>query len=288
MKLVADLLPSDPRAERFAPSAAERAWTLTRACSDLPSAPLAIEDESGRLVAGLCVAFRRVRRGAEDLRVAVLAGPWSAPEARGRGTFELLLDAAISRAEEEEAAALLAVMTEHNPNRRKLEARGATLAPASYAAAAPEATAAEEAPVTELEGGDDALYDAILRSREGRTALHYETPADLRGQMLARPRPSRACSAAGVPAIVEVRGGENHVLALGAGDDASRDRAIRALATAAAATGQRLALFSSGEGSRAAIEAAGLRVTRGVVAAIGCGGAPLDPRDLFLEAGDLP
>jgi GNAT superfamily N-acetyltransferase len=287
VRLVAGIDAGDPRLARGFPDASTRAWTMARTCSSLDPVSLAVEDDAGHWIAGMTVAYRSVVCGGGRETVGVLAGAWATPDARGRGTFEVLLDGAIARGTTDGATALLGVMTEHNPNRRRLEARGAELTPTSYAVASPFERPREDASVTPDASDADTLRLALTEARAAHAAFAYDDEAAFAGQFLARPRRAHACVAAGVTAIVEVREGENHVLALLSSDARARRDALAELRHAASHTGQRLAAFGVGAPLRAELEGDGFRVMRGVLARVPCGAASgLGP--LALEAGDVP
>ena len=288
MRLAADVDADDARLARGLPDAATRAWTMRRACCALAPVSFAVEDDAGHWIAGLTVAYRRLARGAESETVGVLAGAWATPDARGRGTFEVLLDGAMARGAADGASALIGVMTEHNPNRRRLEARGAELTPTSYAVASPLERPREDASVTPDERGAEALRLARTEAHAADAAFAYDDEAAFAGQFLARPRRAHACVAAGVTAIVEVREGENHVLALLSDDARARRDALAELRHAASHTGQRLAVLAVGAAARAELEADGFRVMRGVVARVPCGPPAAGLGPLVLEAGDVP
>jgi ribosomal protein S18 acetylase RimI-like enzyme len=93
-----------------------RAWAETGASS--PTTAVFVADGGGKLV-GLCGAFLHE----DDSRIAQIVAMWVAPDLRGRGLADELLDAATRWSIEQDAEDLVLDVTETNQGARRLYER---------------------------------------------------------------------------------------------------------------------------------------------------------------------
>ena len=191
------------------------AWCYLRGTADL-----LILRENGRLVAGSGVVYRNVRTPDETTRVGIICGAWTDPEARGRGLFSDVMEAARVLVGRRDATMLLGFVKADNPSARGIRSLGWTMVPARYLRqplTRPSATLsplrgarghsggarAEEEKLPFAPRSGEKVREARMRGEFPCTATHFVyTDDEWRAQFIDRPRPGRYVEGEGWRAIV--------------------------------------------------------------------------------------
>jgi len=156
------------------------------------AADLLVVRENGRLAAGSGVVYRNVRAGNDTTRVGIICGAWTDPEARGRGLFSGVMEAARALVRRRDATMLLGFVKADNPSARGIHSLGWTMVPARYL----------HRPLTR----PSATLSPLRGAREDfpRSATHFVyTDDEWRAQFIDRPQRVRCVGGAGWRAIVE-------------------------------------------------------------------------------------
>jgi GNAT superfamily N-acetyltransferase len=169
---------------------------------------LLIVRDGGKLIAGSGVVYRNVETtGGETVCAGVLCGAWTDPEARGRGLFSDITEAARALVRPRGGVALLAFVRAQNASSRRLFAMGWTMLPARYLRR------------REARMGSSPEKCECLPAHFARELTHFVyTDEEWLGQFIRRPQPVQCVAGEGWRAIME----ENRLLDL-AGD---RERAL--------------------------------------------------------------
>jgi hypothetical protein len=232
-------------------------WAFRQTPGGRPPADILFTEAAGRVVAGSAIVHRTLRAPTGEVRpVAIMAGSWTLPEARGTGAFTRMAretaDIARSR-----GALLLAFVRAENGSRRRLEALGAGMHRAAYGrSSAPAAPGGP--PVLDTLDPEPALFPP----GDG-TGIAYDAAA-WRHQFLDRPGAHVECVGrrGEWAALVETRGGADQVHLL------SDHAALAPLLARAGAAGRRLLCYATTEPRIDALRALGFEVGAGFVAAL--------------------
>ena len=88
--------------------------------------------KEGDVLGGSAVTYRHAMLNNVMVRIAVMTGSWTLPEARNQGCFTMMVDESLSLAKKAGAALLMAFVTEKNPSTRRLIERGCATFPSHY------------------------------------------------------------------------------------------------------------------------------------------------------------
>lgn len=226
-------------------------WAVRRAFEgQLPD--LLVVREEGRLVAGSGIIYRNVRIGkTKQVRVAIMSGSWTLPEARRRGHFERMIEMSQQYAAERGATRLLAFVTEQNPSYRRLVSAGAAQWETHYLQIAAEAIGSryDSVPSVQPIADETRMMKRILDQAEDipdETARFVYCADDWAAQYLHRPNrtESLALNDDGI-AVIEKTKETDSILYLSCPGDASFMNTLSALYLYAAARGHTLMFFTS-------------------------------------------
>jgi GNAT superfamily N-acetyltransferase len=167
-------------------------WCFQRAVAGCVPDLLVVRDD-GRVVAGAGVVYRTVRAASDTVPVGVICAAWTDPDARGRGLFSDLMEAARLQVRRRDGVALLGFVRAVNVSARRLFAMGWTMVPARYLRHVGRASARP--------GG---LKPALRSADFARHATHFVyTDDEWLGQFIDRPKPAQCVAGEGWRAIVE-------------------------------------------------------------------------------------
>jgi ribosomal protein S18 acetylase RimI-like enzyme len=226
-------------------------WALARAFDEqLPD--LLVVREEGKAVAGSGVSYRNICVGdARPLRVGIMTGSWTLPEARRRGHFERLIEASRTRTAERGAVLLLAFVTAENPSYRRLAAAGAAQWATHYFSSANErAEVRHSNPVrlTRVSDETNEIYRILERvgAARDRTARFVYTADEWVAQFLKRPNETEwlRLNEDGAT-VLETQDGIDRILALYVPTDAGFLEVLQTLTADAVGRGHRLMFFTT-------------------------------------------
>lgn len=202
----------------------------------------------GELCAGSALVWRRVRRGdGTSMRVGIMAGSWTLPTARGRGLFTQMIAASKERCIERDAECLFAFVTHDNASRRRLEAAGSELVTSYYGKLVGAAETTRDVRVlSELE---NELFEAFLRTRQGKLGFQYASFEAWKGQYLERLYPVVCLEVAGVRVVAESRPDCILVLSVLSTDPSEVSATLAAVASWSGRDGRPLLCYSTLEGA---------------------------------------
>jgi GNAT superfamily N-acetyltransferase len=179
-------------------------WCYLRGVADL----LVVRD-NGRMLAGSGVVYRNVRAANETMRVGIICGAWTDSDARRRGLFRDVMEAARALVRRRDATMLLGFVKADNASARGLRDLGWTMIPARYLHRVGA-------------GSQPALGAAKSRTLHGTEHARFVyTDDEWRAQFIDRPRPAQQIVGDGWRAIVE----GNRLLDI----EGDRDRALEHL-----------------------------------------------------------
>ncbi len=224
-------------------------WCFERVCDGQLPDLLAVNDQ-GRIMAGSAVIYRRARvaQGA-PFRVGIISGSWTLPEARERGYFTQLLEAARALAAERRAPLLLAFVTSTNASYRRLAAAGAAQWETYYFASTANtpvfnSTAAIQ-PIPDGSRGVTEILERLAAVHAHQTRFSYNHDEWL-GQFLERPTETEFLAVgADALAVIEKRENADRLLFFSGAEDPRFAIGLNALAARAARRGRTLMLFTT-------------------------------------------
>lgn len=234
-------------------------WFFSRTLGGPPADRLVVVDQ-GMLVAGIGLTHRclRLANGAK-VRVGVLTGAWTLPQARKRGWFSRLSVEALGLGRKKGLAMILAFVMDDNSSSRALARVGFAGVPAWYHRAEPAGRGSRGAlDALTVSHGEEAqrLAERTEAARCGTVHIAYDTVAEWSSQFLQRPHPTRVVRlAGGGRAVVEAVGDTERIqLLLANGGDARS--LLETLRAWCGARGRSAFFYTTGlEASRAAAEA---------------------------------
>ena len=243
------------------------------------TADLILATVADTVVGGSAVVYRTaVSPAGARVPISIMCGSWTLPAARGKGCFTGMIEHSLEIGRERGAALLLAFVTEHNPSRRRLEARGSTMIPTAYCVAGAEAEteaargdgagpATPSAPASASASDEDVTLADIARSRTHRFHFGYRDLDAWRAQHLTRQLPTRTVHLpSGGRALIEEAEDTDRVLALVASENRLDD--LEDLRRYAATRGRKTFFFTSDADEIAGAGARGFRVIPGFLTAL--------------------
>lgn len=247
-------------------------WYLERSFDGEPPDRLVLMD-GGRAVAGCGVVYRKLRTPDGRLhRASVVVAACTSPNARGRGCYARVLEAAVELSAARGCAALLGFVTADNATGRGLRRLGAEAIPSTYIVSRDRAPSpgAGALRLRDAKVSDDWPARAGARGHQATptAGFHYPDAAAWRSQMVDRPHgvePVRI--GATCRALIESVGDTDRLQWLD-GDARERLAAIRALAVRARCRKRQFFMYSTCPHEAAAARRLGLAAHPGYLMAL--------------------
>ncbi|GMU58128.1 MAG: hypothetical protein AMXMBFR33_72740 [Candidatus Xenobia bacterium] len=172
-------------------------WFFQRTPADLM-----LIKKDGQTLAGSAVCYRRVRLPKGEVKVGIMTGSWTLPEARGQGCFGRIIAESVELTRRAGGALLLAFVTHDNASRRQLERAGSGMVPSSYLFATPE-TPVPTGPA--LSPGQGPLLELLSQRYRGYNHFSYRDESELQANFLARFEPTELRQDADGLSVLEVK-----------------------------------------------------------------------------------
>jgi GNAT superfamily N-acetyltransferase len=247
-------------------------WSFQRAFDGRLPDVLVLREE-GRILAGSALNYRSLSQARRaPLRVAILGGAWTLPEARKHGAFTRLIQESRTLAADRGAALLLAFVTSINPSYRRLAAAGAAQWDTHYLASTPDTpvvnSTATVQPVSDVIGGVMKILEGISACQTGCAQFLYDLD-DWTTQFLKRPTEIEFLAINDdMLAVVERHGDADRVLYVSCADDSRFSLALNALFARASGCGRALMLFTTSRAWSKVSSAAGFSHLPGYLMAL--------------------
>jgi hypothetical protein len=246
-------------------------WCFERSVGGLTPHMMLIRS-NGEVKAGSAVTYRKVRHRQSIIRVGIMTGSWTLPDARGKGYFTKITEQSLRGAKSNKAALLLAFVTETNPSFRRLVQAGASLFPTHYLVSSdtPSLPAAGQEPRVAHDIGEsvDIMLGRLATGRRGHTRFEY-TPAEWQSQFLDRPGEIEVLMIEdGNIAIVEKQGLFDRILFLSLKSERSFSHSVALLLRRALLGGRKVFLFTTSLQRKRACEKLGFQHIPGCLTAL--------------------
>ncbi len=228
-------------------------WAFGRTAGSHSSDRMLLRDETGTLLAGSAVSYRRVRGAGHEFDVGIMTGSWTLPPARGQGCFTRIIEESRLLSEHHGCALLLAFVTWDNASRRRLEDAGSRMIGSRYIFTSDTKTAVGSLEIRELDAIPDELWGAVEASRGPAFHFCYPARADFVGQCVQRPHPVEALAVGSATVLVERAGSTDRISVADLGSE-SVEHVFTSVAARAHGGGRRFFGFAMGEHDFAGLE----------------------------------
>jgi hypothetical protein len=230
-------------------------WAFRRTAGSHESDLMIVHGETGDLLAGSAVSYRRVEGAGRQFDVGIMTGSWTLPPARGQGCFTRIIEESRVQAGERGCELLLAFVTWDNASRRRLEEAGSRMIPSRYMFT-PDDAEKRQSDIERPQSVDlshEALWQLFGESRGDAFHFAYPSVDDFVGQILDLTDPVEQRRVGEAIALVEVTATTDRVASLALRGE-SPSAVYAALEADAHARGRRFFAFAMGESEVEALD----------------------------------
>ena len=217
--------------------------------------------ETGEWIAGSAVSYRTLALNAKEIKIGLMTGSWTLPEARGKGCFTKIIDESLTLAKLRGALCIGAFVIETNASYRCLKNVGFIEIPSYYMSYTRRGGIAggEPAAVKALNDTPEMrakIFAASRNKAEGHILYTFE---QWQHQFLDRPNGTKLFAVENSYVIIEELEDTNRILAV----YGHEEQAAKALLTEAVKAGKALQCFTTNESVKNIYAALGYNILNG-------------------------